>query len=76
MGRVTCPNENLGSAGKRRDVRTNAYFINTVANKEEKKLLLGWPTSSLGFFRKMLQKNPNKRFGQPINVRYYYCCFH
>ena len=27
--------------------------------------VLGWPKSLVGFFRKMLQKNPNELFGQP-----------
>lgn len=37
---------------------------------------LGWPESSFGFFRKCLQKNPNKCFGHPSKFSIKCCICH
>ena len=38
--------------------------INGWSNFKHHMEVLGWPKSSLGFFHKMLQENPNELFGQ------------
>ena len=48
-------------------IKTNKVWAlqNTVKN-----IVLGWPKSSFGFFH-ILQKNPNKLFGQPSILFYF-----
>ena len=37
----------------------------------KKKYLLGWPKSSFRFFRKILQKDLNKRLANPIYLEWF-----
>ena len=41
------------------------FFTNLKSIDIIMRHVLGWRKSSFGFFHKMVQKNPNKLFGQP-----------
>ena len=56
-------NEKSWNSDKLRNDMIILVFLNTTLD-----LLLGWPRSSLKFFHKMLQKNPNELLANPIDI--------